>query len=226
MDKKRITKYVPEDNPRKFHRHLEHRNPPTEFRFRPSVDNSTLLARRSKTNAFQLAASSSGSLVPTNNNFVDLCTPLPPLENKDSQMDSGYISGPNQTSPPPGRNGSPATNLYTPASLQSTADPTSIPEYRTEMEQSTEQLFFKKYVAKQFTYDSRKAREQLKPIMRKALDRPEDQPMVDRIYLHLNFKEGTIRGEKRRERQRRLPGQRAVDFTQASWECDDYFAPR
>lgn len=94
------------------------------------------------------------------------------------------------------------------------------------MEQSTEQLFFQKYVSRQFTYDSRLAREQLRPVMRQALDRPEDRPTVDRFFLHINFKKGTIRGEKRRERQRRLPGQRAVDLTQASWESDDYVSAR
>ncbi|KAF8250515.1 hypothetical protein K440DRAFT_165187 [Wilcoxina mikolae CBS 423.85] len=230
----RITKkvYIPQDNPRKFERHLERRKPPTDFRFRPSVGNSSLLARRSHTNAAQLASSTSGSLVPTNGNFVDLVTPEPPTH-KDpaNKIDSGYISGPNNSISPPGIVGcSPVDNhCYTQATggcIPITTDPTNIPEYRATMEQTTEQLFFQKFVAKNFTYDSRKAREQLKPVMRKALDRMEDRPLVEKLVLHINFKEGTIRGERRRERLRKLPGQRAVDRRCQSWESDSYMTVR
>ena len=71
-----------------------------------------------------------------------------------------------------------------------------------------------------------RAREQLAPVMRKALDKMEDRPMVDRFVLHLDFTQRTIRGEHVRQRLRKLPGQRAVDRLVQSWESKDYMSAR
>ncbi|KAA8895158.1 hypothetical protein FN846DRAFT_757478, partial [Sphaerosporella brunnea] len=193
-------------------RHLEKRKPAVEFRFRPSVGNSSLLARRARTNGDQLAASTSGSLVPTYGNFVDLVTPEPPTPHN-NLMDSGYISL-NGTASPPGCDAHDVkkrVHIPPPFPAGTVYQADNIPEYRATMERCTEQIFLMKYVQENFTYDTRKAREMLKPVMRKALDKMEDRPMVDKFYLHVNLKAGTVRGEHRRERFRKKAGQRAVD---------------
>jgi hypothetical protein len=232
--RKVVTHYIKPDDPKQFNRHLQKRKPNLDFRFRPSIGNSSLLARRSRTNTDQLAASTSGSLVPTNGNFVDLVTPEPPTPHN-NLMDSGYISLNSTASPPGCDSGSSIHDIHgrvnarsppPPVGIPITTDPENLPEYRATMEQTTEQIFFQKYVAKNFTYDSRKAREQLKPVMRKALDRMEDRPIVDKFYLHVNFKKNTLWGEHRRERLRKKPGQRAVDWVQASYEPGDYMSAR
>jgi len=229
---KRKVVCVPQDNLREFHRHLQGRKPNTDFRFRPSVSNSSLLARRANTNRDQLAASTSGSLIPTNGNFVDLVTPAPPTPHE-HRADSGYISGPTTNSSGHSiTNASPVVSAKThphalfPArgTIPATASPSTVTEYKSAMEQSAELMFFYKYVSKEFTYDSRKARHQLKPVMRRALDRMEDRPMVDKFFLHVNFKNGTIRGEHRRQRLHKKPGERKVDLLQATYESSDYFS--
>ncbi|KAI5859222.1 hypothetical protein BZA05DRAFT_440802 [Tricharina praecox] len=227
---KRKVVYIPQDNLREFHKHLQSRTPNTEFRFRPSVSNSSLLGRRSNTNKDQLAASTSGSLIPTNWNFVDLVTPEPPTPHE-HRADSGYISGPttnssSTTSGSPGvyAKAHPHASHPVRGAMPATTFPANVAEYKAAMEQSAEQIFLHKYVSKEFTYDSRKAREQLKPVLRRALDRKEDRPMVDKFFLHVNFKKGTIRGEHRRQRLHKKPGQRRVDLLQATYESSDYFS--
>jgi len=231
---KRKVVYIPQDNLREFHKHLQGRKPNTEFRFRPSVGNSSLVARRANTNKDQLAASTSGSLIPTNGNFVDLVTPEPPTPHE-HRADSGYISGPTTNSSGHSiTSASPVvyakTHLHMTPPVRGvipiTTSPANVTEYKAAMEQSAEQIFFHKYVSKEFSYDSRKAREQLKPVMRRALDRKEDRPMVDKFLLHINFKKGTICGEHRRQRLHKKPGQRRVDLLQATYESSDYFSSR
>lgn len=228
----RTTKRVPADNLRKFGRHIQMRKAPANFRFNLSINNTSLLARRARTNGTELAKSSSGSLVPTNVNCVDLVTPEPrtTVSPPNTRVDSGYITGPNDITPPSVPSplvddkkswADAATN-----SISTTIKPTSVSEYKSSMVQSTEQVFFREYISKNFTHDSRKARKQLEPILRTALDRVEDRPWVDKIYLHINFKNRTIRGEKRRERFRHLRGRRAQDYTQREWETDCYLLAR
>ena len=94
--------------------------------------------------------------------------------------------------------------------------------YRAGMVKATERMFFENYVSKEFAHNPGHAREQLAPVMRQALDKMEDRPMVDRFVLHLDFARQTIRGEHVRQRMRKLPGQRAVDRLQRSWESKDY----
>ena len=230
---RRIVKYILPDDPKMFGCHLSEQKPATRgFRLRPSITNSSILSRRSRTNIVQLGASSSGSLVPTNNNYVDLVTPGPARPQPPaSYLDSGYISGPNQSASPVGLENPPAGNgnvyPHLPADCAPIAtDPTNIPEYKATMEQTTEQIFFQKYVSKKFNYDSRAARKRLEPLMKKLLDKPEDRPLVDRLYLHINLKKGTARAERCRERFRHMPGQRAFDHRQAGWEAKDYFRSR
>jgi hypothetical protein len=224
--------YIPQDNLMEFYKHLQGKKPNAEFRLCPSVGNSSLLSRRVNTNSDQLVASTSGSLIPANGIFVDLVTPAPPTPNK-YRADSGYISGPTTNSSNRSiTSASPVvfakTHLHaaSPArgAIPSTASPSTVTEYKTAMEHSAELIFFRKYVSKEFTYDPRKARGQLKPAMRRALDRMEDRPMVDKFFLHVNFKKGTILGEHRRQRLHRKPGERKVDLLQATYESSDYFS--
>jgi hypothetical protein len=209
-----VFRRIKADDKEQFKHHLRRPKPALNFHLRPSIGNSSLLARRSRTNADELAASTSGSLVPTTGNLVDLVTPEPPT-GQDNLEDSGYISLNSTASPPP------------PVGMPNTTDPNNLPQYRATMEQTTERIFFKKYVAKNFKYDSRNARERLRPIMRKALDRMEDRPIVNnKFYLHINWEMGTIRGEHRYERLRKEPGQRAKDEAQHKAEGKSYVSYR
>ena len=97
----------------------------------------------------------------------------------------------------------------------------AVSAYRAGMVKATERMFFENYVSKEFAHNPGHAREQLAPVMRQALDKMEDRPMVDRFVLHLDFACQMI-GEHVRQRQRKLPAQRAVDWGQRLWESTDY----
>ena len=245
---------------------------PAGFRLLPTVSNSSLLARRSLTYAARLAASVSGSLVPTGK-LVDLVTPPPPPLPRSPKhpspapppTDSGYLFGSKKRAQPlppvhpphqavhrgPGvasgssdcsSNCNSNSNSYSSSNINSSSGSQppiaaaallhlasgdgivghAVSTYRARMERATERIFLKKYVSKEFTQNPRRAREQLAPVMRKALDKIEDRPIVDRFVLHLDLARRTIRGEHVRQRMRKLPGQRAVDRLQRSWESKDY----
>ena len=60
-------------------------------------------------------------------------------------------------------------------------------------------IFFEKYVSKEFTHNSGNVHEQLAPVIRKAPDKMENRPMVDRFVLHLDLARRTICGEHVRQ---------------------------
>ncbi|KAI5817252.1 hypothetical protein BZA77DRAFT_223741, partial [Pyronema omphalodes] len=179
----------------------------------------SLLSRRIRKNGTQLIKATSGLLTaPCSPEVIDLVTPdviskQSPLE----KIDSGYISY--LSTPrlsPEGLNECSKTNTPAPPPKRVTAtrngdEPTNIPSYKASILQRTEEIYQKRFIKENFTHNPEVAREQLKPIMRIALDRMEDRPLVTKFYLRLNFKAKTIRGEKRIERFRYRVGKRPTD---------------
>ncbi|CCX08024.1 Similar to hypothetical protein [Tuber melanosporum Mel28]; acc. no. XP_002836363 [Pyronema omphalodes CBS 100304] len=226
---------IPKDNIRIFEGHLEKRKPPTEFRCQFALGNSSLLARRFRKNGTQLLASTSGLLTPPSYpEVIDLITPdVMSSQSPPEKIDSGYLSYFNTPRrSPEGLNECSQTNTPAPPPKPDTATPngdkpTNIPGYKASMLQRTEEIYHKRFLKENFTFNPEEAREQLKPAMRIALDRMEDRPLVDKFYLRLNFKARTIRGEKRTERFRYRIGKRPSDQRcRNEWESRDYLSAR
>lgn len=200
------------------------------FRLRPSLNSKvngqpSLLSRRAEANAMTIEASNTHTLFPHSSNTIDLVTPEPPYLTSppkssgsmpSAAMDSGYFSGPPSASKltlSPERASSTSRTTTTAyiqpaptAGLSST-----ISDYRSGMHNKLESQFYKKVVKKEFVHDSLKALEDLRPVMRQMLEKPEDRPTEPKFYLILNYKSGSIRGEKRMvKKPRRRAGHRVI----------------
>lgn len=217
----------------------------TSFRLRPSLNSKingkpSLLSRRAGTNVVAIEASNSHTLFPNSSNTIDLVTPEPtylttppkPSSSMPSAaMDSGYYSGPSSASKhaiSPQRASSATVilpSIYTQPS-PAPALSSSISEYRSGMHYKLDNQFFKKVVKKEYSNDPRKAYEDLQPVMRQMLEKPEDRQVVHKVYLICNFRNITIRGEKRViSKPRRKPGHRVImggSPEQMNW----YFGPK
>ncbi|CAZ80554.1 unnamed protein product [Tuber melanosporum] len=200
----------------------------TSFRLNPTFVNKgtnqlSLLGRRKATNGAAIEASATVTLFPTSANTVDLLTPAlvdlttPPKATSvpHSAADSAYYSAPNTVSKSvsPARHMPPGT--IDPVVLKNAQDSPapdySIADYNSKMHDNTDSQFFKKFIKKKFTHPM-SAKNDLKPIMRQVLQKPEDRPMVPKAYLIIDFRAGTIRGEARMVRKPvRKPGQRRCD---------------
>lgn len=215
------------------------------FRLRPSLNSKvngqpSLLSRRAEANAVAIEASNTHTLFPHSSNTIDLVTPEPayltsPPKSSGSMpsaaMDSGYFSGPSSGPKPtlsPEHTSSATrstTAIYTQpaptAGLSST-----ISDYRSGMHDRLNSQFFKKVVKREFIHDPVKAFEDLQPIMRRMLEKPEDRPLEPKFYLVLNYKSGLIRGERRMvKKPRRKDGHRVImggSPEQMTW----YFGPK
>lgn len=217
----------------------------TSFRLRPSLNSKingkpSLLARRAETNAVAIEASNAHTLFPNSSNTIDLVTPEPaylttppkPSSSMPSAaMDSGYYSGPSSAykmAVSPQRASS--TTVTIPSTYtQATPLPalsSSISEYRAGMHSRLDNQFFKKVVKKEYPNDPKKAYEGLQPVMRQILEKPEDRQVVHKLYIICNFRNSTIRGERRMvSKPRRKPGHRVImggSPEQMSW----YFGPK
>ncbi|PWW78396.1 hypothetical protein C7212DRAFT_351181 [Tuber magnatum] len=198
------------------------------FRLNPTFFNKgsgqpSLLGRRKATNGAAIEASATVTLFPTSANTVDLLTPAlvdlttPPKTTSvpHSTADSAYYSAPNTESKSvsPARHMPPGT--IDPVVLQNVQDSPapdySIADYNSTMHDNTDSQFYKKFIKKKFAHPV-SARNDLKPIMRRVLRKPEDRPMVAKAYLKINFRAVTIRGEVRMVRKPvRNPGERICD---------------
>lgn len=216
------------------------------FRLRPSLNSKvngqpSLLSRRAEANAMAIEASSTHTLFPHSSNTIDLVTPEPvyltsPPKSSGSMpsaaMDSGYCSGPSSASKPPTlspeRASSAARAIATtyPQPPPTAGLSSTISDYRLGMHSKLDSQFYKKVVKKEFVHDPRKAHEDLKPVMRQVLEKPEDRPMEPKFYLYLNYKTGSIRSEKRMvTKPRRKSGHRVImggSPEQMTW----YFGPK
>ncbi|KAI5804911.1 hypothetical protein EDC01DRAFT_349379 [Geopyxis carbonaria] len=125
-------------------------------------------------------------------------------------LDSGYISGISPYSSPTTQQKPHGPSMQQPSSATppSTTTPqvSTVADYHGAMAQLQDGVFGVCYVNKQFTYDSRAARAQLAPVMRAALDLPEDRPTVTKYYLRLDFKNRRIQGFRRTHRLKRSGG--------------------
>ena len=213
----------------------------TSFRLNPTFVSKgssqlSLLGRRKATNGAAIEASTTATLFPTSANTVDLLTPAlvdlttPPKTTSvpHSTADSAYYSAPNtlskSVSPP--RHMPPGT--INPVVLQNSQDSPvpdySMADYSSKMHDSTDNQFYKKFIKKKFAHPM-SAKNDLKPIMRQVLQKPEDRPMVTKAYLKINFRTGTIRGETRMVRKPvRKSGERRCDGPNEDMTW--YFGPK
>ncbi|RPB01872.1 hypothetical protein L873DRAFT_1763679 [Choiromyces venosus 120613-1] len=200
----------------------------TSFRLNPTFvskgsNQLSLLGRRKATNGAAIEASATVTLFPTSANTIDLLTPAlaglitPPKTTSvpHSTADSAYYSAPNTVS----KSVSPAHHMppgtIDPVVLKNAQEsPTpdySMADYNFKMHGSTDNQFYKKFIKKKFAHPV-SAKNDLKPIMRQVLQKPEDRPMVAKNYLMINLRAGTIRGESRRIRKPvRKSGERRCD---------------
>lgn len=215
------------------------------FRLRPSLNSKvngqpSLLARRAEANAVTIEASNTHTLFPHSSNTIDLITPDPlyptsppkPSSSMPSAaMDSGYYSGPASASKPilsPERVSSATVTFPTTYAepVPTAGLSATITDYRSGMHDRLNTQFYRKVVKKEYGNNSKKAYEDLQPVIRLVLEKPEDRPMVSKCYLICNFQNGTIRGEKRMVRKpRRKSGHRVImggSPEQMTW----YFGPK
>lgn len=225
------------------------------FRLRPSLISKvngqpSLLSRRAEANAVAIEASNTHTLFPHSSNTIDLVTPEPaylssPPKSSSSMpsaaMDSGYFSGPSSGSKPTTATATTTTTTISPMRASSVARsitasypqpaPTAglssnVSDYQSKMHHRLNSQFFKKVVKREFMHDPVKALEDLQPIMRQILEKPEDRPLEPKFYLLLNYKRGSIRGEKRMVKKlRRRDGHRLTmggSPEQMTW----YFGPK
>lgn len=216
------------------------------FRLRPSLISKvngqpSLLSRRAEANAVAIEASNTHTLFPHSSNTIDLVTPEPayltsppkssgPMPS--AAMDSGYFSGPSSGSKPttlsPERASSTTRSITAayPQPAPTAGLSSNVSDYRSGMHDRLNSQFFKKVVKREFMHDPVKAFEDLQPVMRQMLEKPEDRPLEPKFYLLLDYKRGSIRGEKRMVKKlRRRDGHRVImggSPEQMTW----YFGPK
>ncbi|KAL7271054.1 hypothetical protein RUND412_006218 [Rhizina undulata] len=200
------------------------------FRLRAAVSGGTvngqpsLLARRAATNAAVIQAYHETTLIPSVSKTIDLTSPevidlITPL----NAVDSGYFTVGPTCAPTPAKR---SDSIELPELSSAPKSSVTAHDYTATMHQLHDAQFYKKYVTKQYRHNPKKAREDLNPIMRKMLEKPEDRPMINKFYLTCNFKKGTIRGEARLIRKPpRKSGERVI-MGGSSEQMTEYFGEK